>query len=166
MHNPVAYEFIFVGGNDNSYVFKTVANIIYEIKFKNSDYIFGKNSPYTQNTFEFVIDILQTSDIKSPPLDSNISITTAQIFHDFFKNEQNIIVYTCETNDMKHNARFRKFNQWSEYFNDGTFEKNDYELKEKVSKLSYFSSIIIKNNNPNKYEIISEFEEVMKQYSK
>ena len=86
-------------------------------------------------------------------------------FIDFFNNEQNIIVYTCETNDAKEYARFRKFNHWFNSFNDGSFKKEDYKLKDIQTQTIYYSSII-KNNNSNKHEIFAEFAEVMEQYLK
>ncbi|MFY7910697.1 MAG: DUF6169 family protein [Emticicia sp.] len=166
MQNLSSYDFIFVGGTENSYVFETEIGVIYEIKFKPSKYIFESGFSYSDFTFEFVIKILENPVHKSPPLDLRVSATTAEIFIDFFKNEQNIIVYTCETNDAKEYARFRKFNQWFKSFNDGTFKKEDFKLKDKLTNIIYYSSIIIKNNNPNKHEILAEFAEVMEQYLK
>lgn len=166
MQNLSSYDFIFIGGKNNSYVFKTNIGVIYEVKFKPSKYIFESGFSYSDFTFEFVIDVLQSSGYKSPPLDTKVSATTAEIFIDFFRNEQNIIVYTCETNDAKEYARFRKFNHWFNSFNDGSFKKEDYKLKDNLTNIIYYSSIIIKNNNPNKHEILKEFAEVMEQYLK
>lgn len=166
MQNQPSYNFIFVGDKENSYVFETEIGVIYEIKFKPSKYIFESGFSYSDFTFEFVIKVLQNPIHKSPPLDTKVSTTTAEIFIDFFKNEQNIIVYTCETNDTKEYARFRKFNHWFNSFNDDSFKKEDYELKDKLTSTVYYSSIIIKNNNPNKYQILAEFATIMEQYLK
>lgn len=166
MQNSTSYDFIFIGGKENSYLFETAFGVIYEIKFKPSKYIFKSGFSYSDFTFEFVINVLHNPKYKSPPLDTKVSTTSAEIFIDFFKNEQNIIVYTCETNDAKEYARFRKFNHWFSSFNDGSFKKEDFKLKDKLTNIIYYSSIIIKNNNPNKQEILLEFEEVMTQYSK
>lgn len=69
-------------------------------------------------------------------------------------------------NDTKEYARFRKFNQWFNSFNDGSFKKEDYKLKDNQTQTIYYSSIIIKNNNSNKHEIFAEFAEVMELYLK
>lgn len=166
MQNLPSYNFIFVGGKENSYVFETEIGVIYEVKFKPSKYIFESGFSYSDFTFEFVIKVLQNPVHKSLPLDTRVSTTTAEIFIDFFKNEQNIIIYTCETNDAKEYARFRKFNQWFNSFNDGSFKKEDYKLKDNQTQTIYYSSIIIKNNNSNKHEIFAEFAEVMELYLK
>ncbi len=166
MQNLSSYSFTFIGGKDNSYIFETDIKVVYEVKFKSSNYIFKEKSLYSQFTFEFTIEIFYNPTLKSPPLDTRISNTIAQIFIDFFKNEQNIIVYTCETNDTKEYARFRKFNHWFNSFNDGSFEKKDFSLADYGNDSVYYSSIITKSKNPFKQEILDEFEEIMKQYSK
>lgn len=166
MQSLPSYNFIFVGGKENSYIFETETGVIYEVNFKPSKYIFESGFSYSAFTFEFVIKVLENPIHKSPPLDIKVSATTAVIFIDFFKNEQNIIVYTCETNDSEEYTRFRKFNHWFQSFNDGSFMKEDFKLKDKLNNTIYYSSIILKNNNPNKHEILAEFTEVMEQYLK
>ena len=53
-----SYDFLFVGGDDNSYIFLTDFSVVYEIKFKNSNYLLNIDIEEVNNlTFEFVIDI-------------------------------------------------------------------------------------------------------------
>jgi hypothetical protein len=77
---------MFIGGKENSYLFETAFGVIYEIKFKPSKYIFEAGFSYYDFTFEFVIKVLQNPIYESPPLDTKVSTTTAEIFIDFFKN--------------------------------------------------------------------------------
>ncbi len=160
------YSFIFLDDIDNSYVFKTNQYIFYQIKFKPTKYLFGKESSFSKNTFELVIEVIQNPLIKLPETDKLISNTISVIFLDFFKNNNFIILYICETNDLKHNARFRKFDSWFKLFNDGSFVKKDIELIEPHKDITYFNSLILKKDNPYFDEIISEFKEVLNQYSK
>jgi hypothetical protein len=46
MQNLPTYNFIFVGGKENSYVFETEIGVIYEVKFKPSKYIFESGFSY------------------------------------------------------------------------------------------------------------------------
>ncbi len=67
------YSFIFLDDIDNSYVFKTKQYIFYQIKFKPTKYLFGKESSFSKNTFELVIEVIQNPLIKLPETDKLIS---------------------------------------------------------------------------------------------
>ena len=51
------YNFSFIGGTNNSYVFETSKGIVYEIKFKHSPYLLNENATYSKLIYEFVIDV-------------------------------------------------------------------------------------------------------------
>ncbi|MEY3417525.1 MAG: hypothetical protein RL060_1637, partial [Bacteroidota bacterium] len=73
------YSYFFVGGLNNSYFFETVNDIIYEIKFKPSSYLFDNhiNLDIADLVFEFVIGIAEKPANLKPPLDKKISVTVA-----------------------------------------------------------------------------------------
>ena len=78
------YDFTFIGGNNNSYIFETKNGIVYEIKFKPSPYLLSENKNYSNLIYEFVIDVAINLTHKNPPLDSIVSNTVAAIFKEFF----------------------------------------------------------------------------------
>lgn len=123
MVNPYLYEYS--GGEDNSYIFVTDKEIVYEVMFRPSGYIFGVESPYFEDTFELIIGILEKPQPEKPSLDSRIPITIASIFKDFFHSREQLVVFVCDSSDKKEEARFRKFNRWFEYYRGVEFMKID-----------------------------------------
>lgn len=162
-----SYPFYYVGESDNSYIFETDYSIIYEIKFKNSDYIF--NIPiqkYSGFVFEFVIDILENRNLEKVPLDKKMGLTIALIFNDFFiKNNNAVGIYICESSDSKQEIRMKKFNQWYVKYQDGTFSKIDEVLIDNKNR-RYPISLILKNTNPYRLEIFEAFLNIAKLQTK
>ena len=67
-------------------------------------------------------------------------------------------IYTCETADGKHQARARKFDSWFKDFNPDFFLKIDRFIPD--GDLVYYNSLIIRQDNPFKLQIIEAFEEL------
>lgn len=89
----MAYNFIFLGGENNSYFFETDFSIVYEIKFKASDYLFfSLDESISKNVFEFVIDRAYNPNKTKTPLDPKIGSTISHIFNDFFERNPFIFV--------------------------------------------------------------------------
>jgi hypothetical protein len=157
-NNQIQYDFEFAGGIFNSYFFQTNNGIIYEVIFKPSDYVFAGNELFKNNTFEFSILVVENPTNKNPPLDKLIPNTIANIFNDFFSNqEQRIIVYICETSDFKAMARNRKFNQWFNAYKGTKFIKIDLPMGQDVKGETYFTSMIISADNPYINELVIAF---------
>lgn len=56
--NKMIYKFLLKDNFDNIYGFETVNEILYEIEFKASPYIFGEeNKNYSYEIFEFIISV-------------------------------------------------------------------------------------------------------------
>ena len=151
------YDYKFIGGLNNSYVFETNASIIYEIKFKPSNYInlFDKN--ISEFIFEFVIKVAVNDTGKNPPLDINISKTIAAIFKEFLlKHNNNIALYICDSSDGKQDLRKRKFDEWYEKYQDKSFAKMNETLQDSKGNL-YLISMILQAKNPRRIQIIDAF---------
>ncbi len=155
------YDFEYLGGKFNSYFFQTQQEIIYEITFKPSGYIFEENAPFQDKTFEFSIIPIENPHKVNPPLDKRIPNTIASIFLDFFKQHDRIVVYLCDTADKRASARFRKFNQWFDWYKGTSFIKIDMQMGEANNGDIYFTSLILRLENPDTIEIVSAFRQMI-----
>ena len=110
----MTYEFEFRGNINNSYGFETDLGIVYEVKFRPTNYLLGdETTPYANYIFEFIIEIAFNPLGKNPPLDLLVSGTIADIIKDFyFKKDQSICIYICDSSDGKQELRRRKFDDW------------------------------------------------------
>ncbi|PWK26420.1 hypothetical protein LV89_02591 [Arcicella aurantiaca] len=154
------YEYDFIDDETFSYFFKTTFQVFYKIEFKPTGYIFGEEYIWSHYCYEFSIKLSANSP-KNTPFDPLVSITIASIFVDFFKNKQNIIIYTCDTSDGKHLVRVRKFDRWFNQFNHEKFLKIDNSIVDSKQNTTYYNSLIIRQDNPYKDEIVEAFEDLI-----
>lgn len=158
------YDFEFAGGVSHSYIFKTINEVVFEIKFKPSDYIFGYSEVISNNAFELGIVILEGK--IGAGKDDKIPSTIAEIVFDFFsKKSDDVIIYICDSSDSRQLARKRKFDSWVEYFKGSDYFKVDAEIID-IEKNKIYSSLILKSDNPNFREIIKYFGSLSSKYSK
>jgi hypothetical protein len=151
------YQYSFIGGNNNSYVFETSIGIVYEIKFKPSPYLLAETEEISKLIFEFVIEVAINETGKNPPLDNAVSNTIAAIFKEFFDhNSYNICIYICDSSDNKQDIRRKKFDQWFYKYQNESFIKVD-EILVDSQQNRYPISMIILKKNPYIKEIISAF---------
>jgi hypothetical protein len=163
-HQLLAYDFSFGGGENNSYFFETINNIFYQVKFKPTTYLFGEESIFAPLTYELVIELID--DTIKLPLDKLIPYTIASIFEDFFnKNAYNIVVYLYESSDSRQDARKRKFDSWFGYFKQRKYDRFEVMLSDLEGQL-YFTTMIIRRDNPNRKQIATNFIEVMADHNK
>jgi hypothetical protein len=158
------YDFIYVGGINNTYVFVTNHQVIYEIKFKPSSYIFGNQPPFTEFAYEFVIEVAENPLPKLPPPDTSIALTIARIFNHFFAVKETVVVYICDNADGRANARNRKFSVWFEQAQTQglSFVKLDYRFG---SDAEYFlTSLIMRIDNPRMADIVVAFQKLSVDY--
>ena len=154
------YNFTFIGGTNNSYVFETSNEIVYEIKFKHSPYLLNENAEYSKWIYEFVIDIAINNYGKKPLLDIAVSETVASIFKDFFnKNSYNICIYICDSSDGRQEIRRRKFDDWFYKYQTDSFMKLDEVLVDSNQNRFPISMVVLKNN-PLFKEIVFAFAEI------
>lgn len=159
------YEFVYLGDVNNTYAFVTDQQIVYELKFKPSSYIFGHQSSFTEFAFEFVIEVAENPLPKLPPPDSIIPITIGAIFNDFFSLKETVVVYICENVDGRANSRKRKFNQWFEQSvkNGLSFVKIDFHFG--IEPEFFFTSLIMRIDNPQMTDVISAFQKLSVSYN-
>lgn len=151
------YNFQYIGGKNNSYVFETKIGIVYEIKFKPSSYINVFDAAISEYIFEFVIELSENNTGKNPPLDKKVSDTIAAIFEEFLiKHEYNIALYICDSSDGKQELRQRKFDDWFYRYKEKPFAKWNEILKDSKGN-RFLISMIIQNQNPRRLEIIDAF---------
>ena len=159
------YSFEYEGGINNAYTFQTGSKISYSITFKPTFYLFGEDSIFSQNTFEFSILVLANPTDKTPPLDKAIPPTIAAIFKDFYENApETIAIYICDSSDGRQLLRRRKFDDWFEYYKGELFIKIDSGFKE-IDGSEYPVSLIIKGTNPFRTQIFDEFLNVVDKYN-
>lgn len=151
------YKYDFIGGLNNSYVFETSRKIIYEIKFKPSDYINLFDAEVSKYIFEFIIKVAINETGKNPPLDVNVSETIAAIFQEFIlKHNNNIAIYICDSSDGRQELLQKKFNEWYDKYNDATFAKMNEVLFDSNGN-RFLITMILQQKNPRRVEIIEAF---------
>jgi len=155
------YDFEFAGGKFNSYIFQTTHHIVYEVTFKPSSYLFEPYYSFKDETFEFSILVIENPTAGTPPSDHLIPGTIASIFSNFFSENQRIVVYICETSDNKSAARSRKFSQWFNIYKGTAFVKIDMQMGQDTDGQTFFTSMILRLDNPQMGEIISAFQSLI-----
>jgi Family of unknown function (DUF6169) len=152
----IGYDYIFIGGEENVCVFDTDNSITYEVKFRDSSYIFDGYSTKQIEAYEMSIAIIDNLDAMRPPLDPQVAETIALIFSYFFnENHKQIVIYICDSSDNRQLARKRKFDRWINHFGDD-FVKIDAEIIDKENVI-YYTSIILHANNPHRSYITEIF---------
>jgi hypothetical protein len=142
------YEFTFAGGDYNSYFFATDSKIVYEVKFRDTAYIFDGYLHFAIQAFEMIIQVESNPTGKNPPLDPKISHTIATIFKDFFqKLPEQVIIYICDSSDTRQLARKRKFDSWIDLFKGEDFSRVNSTIVDVQGRI-YYNALIIKRSNP------------------
>ena len=148
------YSYEFIGGENNSFSIVTKSDVVYEIKFKPSNYILEIEDFDNELVFEFVIEVLYKPENVALTLDKLIGPTINRIFHDFYDfHQKSITIYICDSSDGKQYVRKRKFDHWFEEFNDDTFIKFD-DIVLDSDHNDYPVSFILKKSNPNFFKIL------------
>ena len=154
------YEFEFRGGLNNNYGFETELGIVYEVKFRPSNYLFGdETTVYANHIYEFIIEIVYNPLGKNPPLDKLISKTISEIIKDFYyKKDGSVCIYICDSSDGRQELRRRKFDDWF-YSEEYGLIKIDEKIRDSKGNV-YPISLIIQIANPYFIEIIDSFRKI------
>lgn len=134
--------------NDHAFVFHTIANIVYYISFKEDMEIAGLYS------YQFIIER------KSEKLGYDVGVRESiiAIIREFFAQNNDILLYICDTSDGREAIRNRLFIRWfKETDCDNVFEIKTADAI--VEGESMFFAIIYKKSNPRYTEISNEFDE-------
>ncbi|AUD05438.1 hypothetical protein GCM10028818_53470 [Spirosoma horti] len=159
------YEFDFMGGSENSYVFQTINRIVYEVKFIPTPYLFDEASPFASYVYEFSILVADNPTDLEPIFDERTSYTVAAIFTEFYEqNDALITIYICDSSDGRQLTRQRKFNYWFYFFVKDDFVKYD-DIIRNIDGEKYPVALILKEQNPYKAQIIGEFIAIISGYN-
>ncbi len=107
-----SYQYRFAGGVFNSFVFTTIDNIVYEIKFVPSSDFFDAYTDLDVEVFEMVISVVEKPMPGRLPADARTAPTILAIFEDFYIPHRQALIFICDSADGREQARFRKFGLW------------------------------------------------------
>lgn len=141
---------------DGSFYFTTDESFTYEVGFV-EDYMLSTGQAYQI----FLIPKEAPNETK----DSKIQQTITTIIEEFFRTNDVLLDYICETKDGRQAARSRLFSKWFYQYPD----RDKFTLrtiKIEYDGLIYFASAIFRNDNPHYEEYmnaIEKFEEEMRE---
>ncbi len=154
---PAPYKFLLDEDEPNTFAFETTYQLIYEVRFKNTGYIFTGYPELETNTFELVIRLVANSTGKRTPPDPRIAATVADVFKTFLVRNERVVVYICDSSDWRQVARARKFDGWYEHYRGIDFIKIDRNVLDPSGEI-YLTSLIMRHDNPNKVRIFEAFD--------
>lgn len=161
---PLKYDFTFVGGEFNTYLFKTQTEITYEVRFTSTPYLFGDNSRYADDTFELSLIVNHNPTGRTPPFDRLTARTLAAVFEDFYvRSADTITLYICASYDGQQVLRQQLFHRWFYYFERDDYAKVDAIIRDSTGTV-YPLTLIIKRRNPYRAEIFEAFMRVTSGY--
>lgn len=138
---------------DNPYVywFYTDFGVEYEIVIKANDIFIASGA--------YALDIINVWHQPSPG-DPKFRQTLTAIVEEFFRQNNDVMLYVTETKDSKQASRNRLFVRW---FN--TYEHRDqYVIKTAEGKMDgqmNFMAIILRKDNPRLQQVFEEFDETV-----
>ena len=132
------------------FIFQTDNGIHYRVSFDEEDIVLGGCK-----TYQF---ILQNVEHARAPHDPKIEATVLAIIDEFFRSNQHVLLYVCDTSDGKEGGRNRLFLRWFE--RHSTPERFTIcTANAKVEDEMVYIAIIVDNSNPNLKAITDDFNE-------
>ena len=129
--------------------FITDKALVYEAGFID-DYTFMEGG-----CFQFYLKEISGS---SASRDPKIMQTVGAIIEEFFDKNQSVVLYICDNSDGRQAVRDRIFKGWFDtYKNKDNFTFLHGEAN--FDDTSYFTSVIIRNDNPDLQDVIDAFNE-------
>ena len=133
------------------YWFYTDFGVEYEIVIKANDIFIASGA--------YALDIINVWHQPSPG-DPKFRQTLMAIVEEFFRQNNDVMLYVTETKDSKQASRNRLFVRW---FN--TYEHSDlYVIKTAEGKMDgqmNFMAIILRKDNPRLQQVFEEFDETI-----
>ena len=133
-----------LSGN-NAFCFTTDENMTYEVGFV-EDHMLA-----VENAFQFfLVPKSETNESR----DTKIQQTITSIIEEFFRNNDVLLDYICDTGDGRQAARNRLFSRWFSLYP----LRHHYTLRTIEAmweNTCYFASIIIRNDNPHYEEYMA-----------
>ncbi|MDZ7897072.1 MAG: DUF6169 family protein [Arcicella sp.] len=163
-YSPYTYESIVDDGT--IYIFKTDFELLYEISFKPTPYLFPSEKPFAKDAYEFSIIVIENPKHASPPFDNRIGGTIAKIFDSFYEQYGNTIsLYICASHDNRQMVRFKKFGGWFTTFGNPKYIKIE-AIPVDSKGIRFPLALIMKYGNPYKNEIVEAFHDLLLSFQK
>jgi len=134
--------------SEAGFIFLTDNGIHYRVSFDEEDMILGGCK-----TYQF---ILQNVEHTRAPHDPKIEATVLAIIEEFFRSNQHVLLYVCDTSDGKEGGRNRLFLRWFER-HASSKRFTICTANAKVEDEMVYIAIIVDNSNPHQKEIIDDF---------
>ena len=131
------------------FIFKTDYGIHYRVSFDKEDIVLGNCETYQL--------ILQNVENVRMPHDPKVELTVLAIIYEFFRSNQHVLLYICDTSDGKESSRNRLFLYWFEKH----AEPNRFTICTAHAMIEdevVYAAIIVDNRNPKVNEITADFE--------
>lgn len=140
-------------GDANSFYFTTCRGITYNVGFV-SDYMLADEDVYQF----YIVEI----DHVRAPKDPLVKQTILCVIEEFFLQEPNVMLFICDTSDMRQGMRSRLFRLW---FKDYDHHDKFTMINEEISfdGVIYYGSIILRNTNPQYDNLIKKFHTVIEE---
>ena len=148
INSKAAYQ-VELNEQDGFFQFFTDSGVHYSVGFIEDDVLLSKDS------YQLIIANLNN---RKSMRDRKVRDTIVAVIDEFF-NRNNATLYICETSDNKQSMRSRLFEYWfSTYNRKSQFTTLSSSIADREGVINY-ATIILRNDNPDLSEIITEFSE-------
>lgn len=131
------------------FVFQTDNGIHYRVSFDEEEIVLGGCK-----TYQFIL--FKVEDIRAPH-DPKIETTVLAIINEFFRSNQHVLLYVCDTSDGKEGGRNRLFLRWFEH-HAAPSQFTIRTASAKVEDETVYVAIIVDNSNPHLQAINDDFD--------
>lgn len=155
--SPIPYPFVIDEDDSTTFAFETNHQLVYEVRFKHTGYIFVSYPELELHAFELIIRLVSNSTGNRTPLDTQIAATIAGIVRSFLARTERVIIYICDSSDLRQVTRARKFDTWYEYYRGIDFIKINRNIIDPSGEV-YLTALIMRHDNPLKVRIFEAFD--------
>jgi hypothetical protein len=143
--------------SDKGFIFKTDFGVHYRISFEEESIILGGCKVY-----QFILQNVEHQRMQHDP---KVELTVLAIINEFFRSNQEVLLYICDTSDGKEEFRNRLFLRWfDKHAAPGRF--TICTANAKVEEEMVYAAIIVENTNPRLSEITDDFKKTAEMLSK
>ena len=148
--NTKAAYHVELNEQDGFFQFFTDSGVHYSVGFIEDDVLLSK---------EFYQLIIANLNNRKSMRDRKVRDTIVAIIDEFFNCNNSTLLYICETSDNKQRMRSRLFEYWFSTYNlKSQFTTLSSSIADREGVINY-ATIILRNDNPDLSEIITEFSE-------
>ena len=137
-----------VSADGKQYVFDTMHGLHYEVRFFEEQPIGGCE------TWQFSF---AKGNSEAAPEDPYVRFTLFAIIDEFFTENDNVMLYICDTSDSREAARSRLFIRWFKQ----SAEPDRFTIRSAstiIEGQGFYAAIIVENRNPLLTDITADFD--------